>query len=46
MLLGEKMCALVIGNFEVGVVVLKFNIEKRFGTPKHYFILVILCSHL
>jgi hypothetical protein len=46
MLLGEKMCALVIGNFEVGVVVLKFNIEKRSRTPKHYFILVILFSHL
>jgi hypothetical protein len=46
MLLGERMCTLVIGSIEVGVVVLKFNIEKRCGTPKHYFILVILFSHL
>jgi hypothetical protein len=40
------MCALVIGSFEVGVVVLKFSIEKRCGTPQHYFILVIFLNHL
>jgi len=46
MLLGERMCALVIGSFEVGVVVLKFNTEKRCGIPKHYFIVVIFFNHL
>jgi len=46
MLLWERMCAFVIGSFEVGVVVLKFSTEKKCGTPKHYFILVILLSHL
>lgn len=40
------MCALVIGSFEVGVVVLKFTTKKRCGTPQHYFILVIFLNHL
>ncbi len=43
---GGRMFTLVIGSFEVGVVVLKFSTEKKCGTPKHYFILVILLNHL
>jgi hypothetical protein len=41
MLMGERMCTLVIGSFEVGVVVLKFSTKNKCGIPKHYFILVI-----
>jgi len=37
---------LVIGSFEVEIVVLKFNPKKKYGTLRHCFIFVTFLSKL
>jgi hypothetical protein len=37
---------LVIGSFEVEIVVLKFSPKKKYGTPRHCFIFVAFLNKL